>query len=147
MRNLPRGYVPLSTAIGDPLWFHDGTKERLRIFVDKRGIINGLRAEPIINYRGAGYCPCDMAGEREGECNFFREYYEWLNTVPFQDFCAKCEKVARDISNHFSLVQPKCIVLLVHEAPNNPCSERIPLRHWFAANGRDLQEFDKNKDF
>ena len=34
-------------------------------------------------------------------------------------------------------------VLLVHEAPSNPCSERQPLIEYFREHGIDLQEFNK----
>ena len=33
------------------------------------------------------------------------------------------------------------IVLLVHEAPNNPCSERWPLFEWFKKHGIDAKEY------
>ncbi len=38
--------VPLSTAIWDPKWYHDG-KDHAYTFIDKNGVINGIRCEAL----------------------------------------------------------------------------------------------------
>ena len=48
LRFFPRNAIPLSTAVYDPAWFHDGTRDQKHKFKDKRGVINGLRAEPFM---------------------------------------------------------------------------------------------------
>jgi hypothetical protein len=35
------------------------------------------------------------------------------------------------------------IILIVYEAPDNPCSERRVLIDWFASNGYELDEYRK----
>ena len=39
--------IPLSTAMWDPKWYHEGQKQN-HWFIDKHNVINGLRAEPFI---------------------------------------------------------------------------------------------------
>lgn len=38
--------VALSTAMWDPKWFYD--KYQGDVYLDKRGVLNGLRAEPFV---------------------------------------------------------------------------------------------------
>ena len=35
-------------------------------------------------------------------------------------------------------------ILLVHEAPTNPCSERVMLQRWLSENGFGGEEWNKN---
>jgi hypothetical protein len=37
------------------------------------------------------------------------------------------------------------IVLIVHEATNNPCSERRVIQEWFRDNGYPIEEFVHQK--
>ena len=46
IRNFTPNMIPLSTACGDPLWFHKGMDNSYTFF-DKNGVINGLRAEML----------------------------------------------------------------------------------------------------
>ena len=46
IRNFTPNMIPLSTACGDPLWFHKGMDNGYTFF-DKNGVINGLRAEML----------------------------------------------------------------------------------------------------
>lgn len=44
------------------------------------------------------------------------------------------------IKKHDGFEEDPIIVLLVYEKPDNPCSERWPLKDWFAKHGLELQE-------
>ena len=46
VRFLKPDQVPVSTAVWDPKWFHD-FKGQSHKFFDKRGVLNGLRAESL----------------------------------------------------------------------------------------------------
>ena len=39
--------IPFSTAMWDPKWYHEGQNQN-HIFIDKNGVINGLRADPLV---------------------------------------------------------------------------------------------------
>ena len=43
IRNMRPGDLAFSTALGDPKWFHDFTNDKQYKFIDKRGVLNGLR--------------------------------------------------------------------------------------------------------
>ena len=43
VRNLKQYQIPVSTAVWDPKWFHENTGNNKHIFIDKRGVVNGVR--------------------------------------------------------------------------------------------------------
>ena len=42
IRNMKPNMLPVSTAMWDPKWFHNGKSEEWR-YMDKNGVINGVR--------------------------------------------------------------------------------------------------------
>ena len=46
IRNFKKYMLPLSTAVSDPSWYHENLNNN-HIFIDKRGIINGIRILPL----------------------------------------------------------------------------------------------------
>lgn len=55
------------------------------------------------------------------------------------------ERLGNFIKDKEGFDEEPIMVLIVHEAPNNPCSERWPLIKWFNEHGYDLKEFNKNQ--
>jgi len=122
--------VPVSTALSDPKWFHDfkGSKHK---FLDKNKVINGLRAEflhPNASCEGLchGRVGCKSTPD---ECQFLKAYEK-------QIFSLDRDIVLKKLSKLASAIQAKLkheveIVLIVHEAPSNPCSERSVLQKFF----------------
>ena len=47
IRNFTRNMIPISTAVWDPAWYHNFTKDYSHLFYDSRNILNGLRLEKI----------------------------------------------------------------------------------------------------
>jgi hypothetical protein len=120
--------IPISTAISDPEWYRPPAGQEY--YIDKRGIICGLRYEPLIVQRlGSHGCPCENKFELQGKCPVMEEYRQLLNTVDMErtlkafNFCA--DKLCRPFD------EEPIIVLMVHEAWNNPCSERASLQDLF----------------
>lgn len=134
--------IPVSTAVWDPAWFRrDG-----QIFKDKHGVWNGIRLEDLHpdDDKCAGLCPCEHHHTRTGPCKFLTAYREQLNDISFIDLFSWCEKLARYVQKKEEFEEEPIVVLIVYEAPNNPCSERGPLMSWFADNGYELKEWTKN---
>ena len=50
------------------------------------------------------------------------------------------EAMGSAIQKHEGFEEDPIIVLLVYEKPDNPCSERWPLKDWFMAHGLELEE-------
>ena len=115
--------IPVSTCISDPAWFKP-PKEK-EYYIDKRGIVCGLRYEPLIVQReGTHGCPCD-AKDLAPVCPTMLEYEQLLNLLIYKE---KTLKAFKYCLNKFNA---DTIVLIVYEAPNNPCSERYALQKFF----------------
>lgn len=136
--------IPISTAKWDPLWYHDGTRDYDYVFKDKRGVYNGLRADPL--HLPSGYsCACGkdcVQNPINCSCSFLTDYSNYLRTLDFSDIIKRCERIGYLVKEKEQFMEEPVIALIVYEAPNNPCSERIALRQWFASNGLFLAEFD-----
>ena len=128
IRHFKTNMIPVSTCLSDPAWFRP--PEGKEYYIDKRGIVCGLRYEPLIVQREcAMMCPCDEK-HLAPACPTMLEYEAALNsfvdkerTLKAFEFCA----------NKFALPfgDEPIIVLIVYETPKNPCSERYALQRFF----------------
>lgn len=123
VRNISPKAVCLSTAKRDPHWFYTGIQGM--VYRDKRGVMNGLRAEPFV--------PTVEYSDR-----FMEDYKRQLDSLDFDEMICRFRSIAERVSPDEE--DPE-IVLLVHEAPNNPCSERWPLFDWFKEHGIEAKEY------
>ena len=144
VRNLPKNAIPLSTAKWDPAWFH-ANKGPSYAFRDKRGIINGLRAEefvceePMINQLTDEGQMCHKSCKIAIPCRFMELYGEFLDRLNFEAVMAHFETIAKNVS-----VDDPFIVLLVHEGPSCKCAERPVIQQWFAKHGITVDEWSPN---
>lgn len=133
VRFLRPDQLAFSTAVWDPKWFHDFRSPDY-VFVDKRGVINGLRAPmfaPIAHScKGPEHCTYSPS-----DCPFTNSYRQQLDALDFEDVMEYFRKVTEVVG----YTDPD-IVLLVYERPTNPCSERIPIQQWFASHGVTVKE-------
>lgn len=142
VRFLPPNALPLSTCMWDPKWFHD-FKGSSHHFIDKRGVINGLRAEPLcprtVHSIGAEICGKDCG--QPIPCLFMEAYYKYLETLDFSDIISRCRLLAE------KAIKPEygepIIVFLVSEPPYVKCAERPCLQKWFAEHGIKLTEWER----
>lgn len=139
--------IPISTAIWDPKWFHN-FKDQDYVWKDKNGVWNGIRLD-ILNPESCctSQPPECVACIKEGRtkdpnnCKFIKEYKEGLNKIYFKDLIDLLNKTAEFIQRLEGFKNEPEIILLVHESPVNPCSERIPLQELFKNNGIDVKEW------
>lgn len=123
IRNFTPNLIPVSTCLSDPIWYRPPQGERY--YIDKRGIVCGLRYEPLIVQReGTHTCPCD-AKSLAPACPTMLEYKNLLHSLVDKE---KTLKAFEYCLNRFNA---DTIVLIVYEAPNNPCSERYALQEFF----------------
>ena len=112
--------VALSTAMWDPKWFYD--KYQGDVYLDKRGVLNGLRAEPFVpkdHQEGEGYCGnCDHDNSK---CRFMQHYREQLNALDFNDMMRRFESIAQRVVTNGS--------------------ERWALFDWFKEHGIEVSEY------
>ena len=124
IRNFTPNIIPVSTALNDPFWYKP--PEGQRYYIDKNGVINGLRYEPLIVQREAQncQCPCQDRG-RAPACPTMLEYESLLNSLVDK------ERILKAFEYCCNKFNADTICLMVYEAPNNPCSERYALQRFF----------------
>jgi len=134
--------IPVSTARFDPKWFHNFKNQDYK-FIDKNGVINGLRAEGLAPAKEiCGICGLECKGKAEGGCEFLTKYRQQLDTINFEEFMKNAESLCRSVQNKLCFEEEPVLVLLVHEAISNPCSERGTIQRWFREHGVECNEFD-----
>lgn len=139
--------IPLSTAMWDPRWYHD-FKGMNHQFKDKNGVWNGLRAEPFVpgpncNGECKGRENCDTSNPNN--CDFLRHYREQLDKLNFNEIWQRFNRLAAAVKEKEGFEEEPILVLLVHETPDNPCSERRVIQDWFFDNGYPISELPKGK--
>ena len=83
--------IPFSTAVWDPAWYHNFNKCHNYTYLDKNGVLNGLRMpflKPCSNCKGlcSGKELCKtLFGELiPNECLFLKEYKSQLKDLDFE---------------------------------------------------------------
>ncbi len=129
IRNFTSNLIPISTAISDPIWYRPPQDKEY--YIDKRGIVCGLRYEPlIVQLHGQGGCPCEERNPANCEC--MKEYKQLLYSLVDKEKTLKAfEYCANKIQKELGFKEEPIICLIVYEAPNNPCSERKALQEFF----------------
>ena len=124
IRNFTPNMIPVSTAISDPFWYRPPQDKEY--YIDKRGIICGLRYEPlIVQLQGTHNCPCENKEILKGNCPCMQEYLQLLNSLVDK------EKTLKAFEYCLNKFNADTIVLIVYETPNNSCSERKALQEFF----------------
>lgn len=132
--------IPISTAKWDPKWFHDN-KGSDYVFIDKRGVYNGIRMPELSPYK-LEHVECSKSCMQDPmSCSFLKDYKNYLDSLDFDEVMGKITHLAELFKQQNKLNRLPNICLLVHEKPDNPCSERKPLMDWFKEHGVDLEEF------
>lgn len=140
IRFFPKNLIPVSTAVYDPKWYHANNGNDY-IFVDKRGVINGVRCKGLSPYKIHSTCSDACKGKaNQIKCDFIKDYKKYLDSLDFN-------MVMSILEHETSKLRKDCdICLIVHEAPINPCSERGPLKEWFKEHGVILEEWNHGTD-
>ena len=130
IRNFTPNIIPVSTALSDPAWYRPPKGKEY--YIDKRGIICGLRYEPLIVQRyGTHGCPCDTK-DLAGTCTTMIEYEQLLFSLVDKEKTLKAfEYCTNKFKKELNLKEEPIICLMVYEAPTNPCSERAALQRFF----------------
>ena len=140
--------IPLSTAVWDPSWFHQNQKQGFQ-WKDKNGVWNGLRAEPFVpGPQCNGLCrgpeTCTSAGPHA--CPFLKAYREQLDALDFNEILQRFSTLGNKIQEVEGFVEEPILVLIVHEAYDNPCSERWVIQNWFKDHNYPIEEFIHKKE-
>lgn len=150
IRNMSSNILPVSTAMWDPKWFHDGKSEGYR-YMDKNNVINGVRFSHLCmeSYRYEklikNKVDCGMNCPGVEGCEFMKEYAKCIRAKnpDFQKFITFCEGYVEFLNQKFNFGLDT-IIFIVHEAPDRGCGERPVIQDWFNENGYELLEWSKD---
>lgn len=138
--------IPLSTALWDPKWYH-ANHDASYVFRDKRGVFNGMRYQPLMPGHS---CDGECRGREQCnnlnplECDFLRHYKEQLDQINFQDFLSEMKAIADSTATLINASSDEMIICIIfHEAPSNPCSERVMVQQWFKDNNFPINEWHR----
>lgn len=148
----PSRYVPISTALWDPKWFHDN-KDATYIYMDKKKVINGVRCDKLAPHECEGLCrgrdkvtnrcmtndiiDSDLDGNIR--CPFLEVYRRQLDKIDFDEFMKDIQSTLKSYEDTFKVVDA-VPVFIVYEAPDNQCSERRIIQEWFRDHGVECNE-------
>lgn len=138
IRNFKKNIIPVSTCLSDPRWYRPPQGQEY--YFDKRGIINGLRYEPLVVQPRCG-CPCPMQHKRKEFCDFLYEYKRNLYLDVDFDKMINSFKYCANKFKYLSNEEP-IIALMVYEAPTECCSERQVLQEYFSTKGYECKELN-----
>jgi len=131
----------------DPKWYHNFGNHNI-VFKDKNGVYNGLRIKPLVPgkachdlCRGLADCP---TGDPK-TCDFLKVYKAQLDALNFDSVYDRMEKLCQAIQEREGFTDEPIAVIMVHEKPNVPCSERWPIIQWFEEHGHSITEFQRSK--
>lgn len=140
IRYFKKHMIPLSTAVWDPKWFHQNDKT---VYKDKNGVYNGFRIEEFApksqECRGPENCKTGMPEF----CNFLKAYRQQLDDLDFDSVIEFFDQLCLTINQWEHFEEEPVIVLIVYEAPSNPCSERRVIQEWFRDHGIEVKEWSK----
>lgn len=135
--------IPLSTAVWDPKWYHRN-KDQGYTFVDTRGVINGLRVPAM----APGPTCSDLCRGNEGclyspdSCAFLKHYRAQLEALNCDDYMRRVNNLLLKMKGVLEFDEEPVAVFIVHEAPANVCSERVPIQEWLTSHGYPCTELD-----
>lgn len=140
IRNFKKNMIPMSTAISDPAWYHNN-QDKTYTFIDKRGILNGLRLLPIIVQGNCGNC-CPCENKDPEHCPIKAPYEFELNLIDFDKMYKGMEQFCNNYCKENNIKEEPIAVLIVYETPENLCSERKSIQNLFINHGIECKELD-----
>lgn len=140
IRFFSKNMIPVSTAIWDPKWFHTGNNSGE--YRDRNGVWNGIRMTSLSPIRLDATICAQCTRHDPSDCDFQRNYRAYLETLDFDKVYQSLEKLANTITSIENLSSEPHIILIVHEKPNNPCSERKALQEYFISHGVPCAELE-----
>ena len=148
LRYFDQTCIPVSTAYFDPKWLN--TQNGKHCYVNENNVLVGIREESFLmseEETPEEMCsgkPCQYESKWP-HCQFLDAYWKHLQKIDFDGYLIpELTRIAEDVRKitHYE-GEPK-IILMVHEKPDNHCSERLGLVRLFKEHGIELKEWTKD---
>ena len=149
VRYLTEEYIVIDTSIWAPKWLDPSNGKRQ--YINENNVLIGIKEESFlipedeIPEEMCNGKPCPYINKHP-HCQFLDAYEKHLAKIDFNGYLIpELHRVAEEVRKitHYK-GEPK-IILLVHEKPDNPCSERLCLIRLFEKNGIILKEWTKEE--
>jgi len=147
LRNFDKTFIPIDTSVWAPKWL-DPSNGKCQ-YVNDNGVLIGIKEESFLMTEAEipeEMCsgkPCPYI-DKWPHCQFLDAYWKHLQTIDFDGYLLpELNRIAEDVRKitHYE-GEPK-IVLMVHEKPENQCSERAGLIRLFKEHGIELKEWTR----
>ena len=140
-------HVVIDTSVWAPKWLDpsNGRKQ----YVNENGVVIGIKEESFLMTEDEipeEMCsgkPCPYI-DKWPHCQFLDAYWKHLQKIDFEGYLLpELNRIAEDVRKitHYE-GEPK-IVLMVHEKPENLCSERAGIIRLFKEHGLEIKEWTK----
>ena len=152
VRYLEPNMIPFSTAAGEPGWFH-ASNDRNYTFIDKRGVINGLIAKPLLLdtkeadklfTTGNGCSKNCRFMNLVPHCPFMDMYLNQLRKLDFTKVIGWFDQQCKHIKEQLRFNGEPIVILLVYENAAVNCAERPVIQQYFRENNVEVKEFTKD---
>ena len=148
LRFFDKTCIPIDTSFKAPYWLDpsNGTKQ----YLNENQVMVGIKEESFLMTEDE--IPEEMCAGRPcpyenkwPHCQFLDAYWKHLQKIDFDDYLIpELNRIAEEVRKitHYK-GEPK-IILMVHEKPDNCCSERLGLVRLFKEHGIELKEWTKD---
>ena len=141
--------ILIDTSIWAPKWFDQSNGKKQ--FINNHNQIIGIKEESFllteteIPEEMCSGKPCPYQSKWP-HCQFLDAYWKHLQKIDFNNYLIpELTRIAEDVRKITHYTGEPEILLLVHEKPDNMCSERGPLTRLFAEHGIELIEWTKEQ--
>ena len=147
LRYFDENCIPVDTSIWAPKWLDPNNGKKP--YVNENNVMVGIKEESFlipedeIPEEMCSGKPCPFE-DKWPHCQFLDAYWKHLQKIDFDNYLLpELNRVAEEVRKitHYK-GEPK-IILMVHEKPDNPCSERLGLTQLFKEHGIELKEWTK----
>lgn len=151
IRFFPKNVIPVSSCLGDPQYFHGFTHDKNYCFVDKRGIMNGIREESLVfdakAYDGLSeqcqkHCPYKS---KVPHCEFMDRYLDQLRKLDYDKLLKEFRRTAEEVRKVTHFEGEPDIAIMVHEPPYCDCAERPCVKQAFKEHRIVVEEWTKER--
>ena len=130
VRYLTEEYIPIDTSMWAPKWLDPSNGKRQ--YINDKNVLIGIKEESFL--MSENELPEEMCSGKP--CPYMKiDFHGYL--IP------ELNRIADEVKKITNYKGEPKIILLVHEKPDNLCSERLGLIKLFAQNGIKLIEYNK----
>ena len=142
IRNFKPFMIPFSTAVYDPVWFHDYKSPKYN-FLDKNNVVNGLRIKQLRpNDTCSNLCKGieNCLSKDPLTCEFLSKYRIQIENVNIEEMMREIRIICNKVQSKLGFKEEPIAVFMFYEVPTKLCSERVIVHEVLNKRGLDVHE-------